>query len=391
MKLSTLTNAKFIASSLKMVLALPVGLALRLRHPCMWIITERPDQARDNGLAFFRYLRKEHPEIDACYVIDGDAPDRVKMAGLGNIVGFNSWRHYVYYCASRMHISAHVGGCAPADAIIVKKLKGLLGFKDVFIPHGVSYGVAEFCLKKYADIDLFICSGKPEYENVLANYGYSKGEVAYTGFPRLDGWYGAKVDPRQIVVMPTWRLYIAQDPSVVFEETQYFKAYQALLNDPRLTCFLVKNDLHLVFYLHNEMQKYVGSFSTDCPNVAIARNDEYDIQELLKSSALLVTDYSSVHFDFAYMEKPVIYFQFDQDEFFSRQYEASGFHAESDGFGPVVYTLNALVDEIEESFKGQFHPAPEYSTRMHDFYQLHDDKNCERVFEAIGRLATKND
>ena len=86
----------------------------------------------------------------------------------------------------------------------------------------------------------------------------------------------------------------------------------------------------------------------------------------------------------------MIYFQFDQDEFFSHQYEASGFRAESDGFGPVAYTLNSLVDEIEESFKDQFHPAPEYSARMHDFYQLHDDKNCERVFESIERLAAND-
>ena len=37
--------------------------------------------------------------------------------------------------------------------------------------------------------DIHRLSGKPEYDNVLANYGYTKDQVAYTGCPRLDGWH----------------------------------------------------------------------------------------------------------------------------------------------------------------------------------------------------------
>ena len=123
-----------------------------------------------------------------------------------------------------------------------------------------------------------------------------------TGFPRLDGWHHIQVNPRQIVLMPTWRLYLAQNPNTVFEETAYFRAYRDLINSPELSNLLIEKDLKLVFYLHHNMRKYVDSFHTDCPNIEVVyRDDTYDIQELLKESALLITDYSSVHFDFAYM------------------------------------------------------------------------------------------
>lgn len=383
MKISSL-NKKNILSSLKFVVVIPAALVARLLRKNVWIITERPTQARDNGYVFFRYLRTVHPECKAYYVIDKTGADYLKIQQYGNIIQFDSWKHYFYYCLSRVHISTHINGCCPNNSPICRRLKYPMGIKDVFLPHGVSYGVSEFCLQKYARQDLFICSGKQEYENVLANYGYKLEEVAYTGFPRLDGWHNITVNPKQIVLMPTWRLYLTQNPETVFEDTAYFKAYQNFICNKELAAFLKENDLKLVFYLHNEMRKYVASFHTDSRNIEIVDSDDkYDIQELLKSSAMLITDYSSVHFDFAYMNKPVIYFQFDQAEFFSRQYEKSNFSAERDGFGPVVYDEESLVQSILEQYDNDFQMQPMYHNRMRAFYQLHDEHNCERVWDTI--------
>ena len=208
--------------------------------------------------------------------------------------------------------------------------------------------------------------------------------MAYTGFPRLDNWKDKKVDYKLIVLMPTWRAYIAQNSSVYFMDTQYFIHYQELLNDDELSDFLENNDIKLIFYLHNEMRKYVNYFKTNNKNIQIAYDDrEYDIQNLLKTAALLITDYSSVHFDFAYMNKPVIYYQFDQKEFYQKQYENSFFSAERNGFGPVAYEKKEVVDEIKKSLKLNFQMEPQFYNKMREFYRIYDDKNCERVYQAI--------
>ncbi len=67
--------------------------------------------------------------------------------------------------------------------------------------------------------------------------------------------------------------------------------------------------------------------------------------EILTDSSLLVTDYSSVFFDFAYMDKPVLYFWFDDENFFA-QYEKGYFNCRKDGFGPVVKTKDGVISFI---------------------------------------------
>ena len=391
MKLSSINSAS-IVSSLKFAVTLPVALVMSLKRKNIWLITERPQQARDNGYCFFKYMRENRPEKDVYYIIDKTSEDYKKIEKFGNVIQYNSLKHYLYYSVSKVHISAHIGGCHPYGGLWCKYARRFLKYKEVFIPHGVSYGVAEFCLKKYARQDLFVCSNVLEYRNVLENYGYSEDEVAYTGFPRLDYWWdNINLKKNQIVLMPTWRAYLAQNVNTVFEETEYFKAYSDLIQSKELSDYLIINNLKLIFYLHHNMRKYVDSFSTECANIEIVSDDAtYDIQELLKNSAMLITDYSSVHFDFAYMNKPVVYYQFDKAEFFDKQYKHSAFSAEEQGFGPVCNDVVDVVKSIVELHEGCFKMPDVYYKRMRDMYKLYDRNNCKRVAEAIESKLEKN-
>ena len=384
-KLSNI-NIHEIVSIIRFAIVLLPALTIRLIKRDIWLVSERKEQARDNGYCFYKYLRISHPEQKVYYLIDKRAKDYKKVESLGNAIQFDSWRHYLFFCVSKIHISAHVGGCCPTNSPICRYLKPILKFKDIFLPHGVSYGVSEFCLAKYAKIDLFITSGRSEYENVLANYGYTKDQVVYTGFPRLDGWHNIHINPKQIVLMPTWRLYLAQNQDTVFTDTTYYRAYRELINSVELAAFLREHKLKLVFYLHHEMRKYVDVFHTDSPDIEVVYRDEtYDIQELLKESALLITDYSSVHFDFAYMGKPVLYYQFDREEFWQKQYTQSSFDASRDGFGPVAFVMEELIENLRQAYDSGFRLTGEYERRMMAFYELRDEHNCDRVYDEIIR------
>ena len=376
--------SRSILETLLLCISTVPALIARRWHRSVWIVSERPDQARDNGFIFFRYMRQMHQDHETYYIIDKSASDYQKVKDLGNIIQYGSPKHYLFFCMSKVHISSHRGGCTPTDARISRLFKRTLHLKYVFLPHGVSYGISEFCLAKYSNIDLFICSGQQEYENVLNNYGYRKEEVAYTGFPRLDIWHDYNVNNKQIVLMPTWRSYLAQNPSCVFENTEYYHTFNELINSSSLDELLHNNEIELIVYLHHEMRKYVDAFSTNAGNIRMVyRDDEYDIQELLKESALLITDYSSVHFDFAYMGKPVIYYQFDREEFFSRQYQEGAFDFLSDGFGPVVLNIDDLISELTKLIEMKFKMEQEYYSRMRRFYRLYDNNNCDRVYNVI--------
>ena len=71
-------------------------------------------------------------------------------------------------------------------------------------------------------------------------------------------------------------------------------------------------------------------------------NYQYNI---IKSS-LLITDYSSVFFDYGYLKKPIIYAHFDYGEYRNNHFEKGYFDYISDGFGPVCQDINCVVNEI---------------------------------------------
>jgi CDP-glycerol glycerophosphotransferase (TagB/SpsB family) len=171
-----------------------------------------------------------------------------------------------------------------------------------------------------------------------------------------------------------------------FLESAYYRQWNQVLMDSRLAAYLDKNNLTVIFYPHYEIQKYLHLFHTASNRIILADFANYDVQTLLKESRLLVTDYSSVFFDFAYMRKPVVYFQFDQNTFFSRHYNRGYFSFQNMGFGPVTEHAEAAVDAMLQSADRDFLPADMYRKRMEDFFPLYEQKNCERIYDAICSL-----
>ena len=89
----------------------PVAAVLRKTNEAyrrVWLVTERGFDARDNAYWFFRYLREQHPQINACYVIDPKSPDYPKVRQLGRTVDWRSLQHYLMYLAADYLISTHV-------------------------------------------------------------------------------------------------------------------------------------------------------------------------------------------------------------------------------------------------------------------------------------------
>ena len=97
-----------------------------------------------------------------------------------------------------------------------------------------------------------------------------------------------------ILVMPTWRQWIAE-PDILnkkessnFSETQYFKRWNDFLSSKELYAMLEKYNKKLVFYPHRNMQKFIKSFyDLNNDRIIIAEFPKYDAHELLKKCSLL--------------------------------------------------------------------------------------------------------
>ena len=342
-----------------------------------WVLHERGTDARDNAYFFYRYLKEKHPEQKIYYIIDKDAPDYHKVAA--DAVHFGSLKNYWAIATAEKIISTHCFFGLPCMNPKLFRFCGL-NRKFYFLQHGITGNFVSQIHFDNTKIKMLFCAAKPEYDYMLRRYSYPEKNLRYTGFARYDTLHNVKTK-KQILIMPTWRMYISDENE--FLASQYYLRWNQFLADPQLAEYLTKNDLTAVFYPHFEAQKYLHRFQPGSDRIVLADFTQFDVQTLLKESILLITDYSSVFFDFGYMRKPLVYFQFDLEEFFSKHYGRGYFSYQEMGFGPVVDNVHAVIDAIEQCADNGFVPTDAYLNRMKTFFPLYDQKNCERIYQCI--------
>ena len=374
--------------------AIPQAWLLRRKRPDLWLICEDENEARDNGFWLYRYIRRAHPEQDCVYAINPSSVDYARVKELGEVIPYGGYKHWVYYLAAHKNISSQKGGKPNAAVCYVLEVFGLLKNKRAFLQHGITVNDVPWLHYDNTKMGLFVCGAKKEYECVRDTFGYPANAVQYLGFARFDGLHDLQVIPDQILVMPTWREWIATptsksqtlDDMSDFTSTEYFQRWNEFLNSPQIAALLEKYRMQMVFYPHRNMQKYLGQFSTASDRIVIADWKRYDVQELLKSSAFLITDYSSIFMDFAYMRKPMLYYQFDEAKFRQGQYGQGYFSYRDDGFGPFCETLEEVTGVLESYMAKGLCSDPVYRRREEEFFPLWDTENCRRNYEAIGQM-----
>lgn len=354
----------------------------------IWLISERGTDARDNGYFFYKYLKEKHPEQIVFYIIKKSSVDAKKIA-TEDIIEPDTFKHFVYFALSRVRISTHAwGGDIPFNDYYKKS-----GFFKhsrkvfIFLKHGIIKDfLPQHCYgEEYPNI--YVCGAKPEYDYVKEKFGYPKGVVQYLGLARFDNLLNTKVK-NQILFMPTFRKWLQKLTPEDFKKEEYYKFWQNVIASPDIIKLLEENDINLIFYPHYEMQPYINLFKTDCHRIIIADFDHFDVQTLLKESKLLVTDFSSVFFDFGYMQKPVIYYQFDREHYIKGHYDFTKgyFSYDDNGFGDVAFDENQLIYSIKKIISNNFILEQKYKNRIDEFFPLKDSENCNRIYRSIINL-----
>lgn len=378
---------------LSLICCLVLSLFFRLskKYRNLWLVCERGYDARDNGYSFFEYLRKNHPDINVLYLIDNSNPqDLKKIKSIGEFVRYGSFRHKLVFILARYLITAHRGTIEPWNYQQYRKYFGFLSEKQkyIFLQHGITKDdVSNVLGRDHTSFDLFITGAKPEYDYIKSTFGYKNHEVVYTGFARFDKFH-TLCTKKKILCMPTWRKKLAWSvpenrKEKLFKQSEYYIRYQSLLNNEELINVLDDYGYELIFYLHPEMQQFIDYFSTTSDKIVIADEKDYDVQALLNESDLLITDYSSVFFDFGYIGKPVMYYQFDSNDFFATHYKRGYFSYDKDGFGPVYTKEYEVLNYLNYLMRMNNQLEDKYSERIKQFFPLRDRNNCERIYQSI--------
>ncbi len=351
----------------------------------IWLVGEVPYKAQDNGYHFFRWMRRTHPRRRAYFVIDADSPDREKLEPLGNIVEHSTRRHIRYsLLASRLVGSHHSEYLfASRDPRVVRRTRGV----RIFLQHGITAGknvVPIYARQSTFELptERFAVASELEQRIVMEDYGYPARQVPITGFARFDALFAAtERPPRSVLVMPTWREVMRTEN---FLSSDYYANWHGFLTDPRLQALLNAHQLEITFLLHPNMRMFADYFQV--PNVRLVRQGEVDAQKLLTSSAVLITDYSSVAWDFSFLNRPVLFFQFDAGQLIGERAPHIDYWTQLPG--PIATTPQRLIALLSEVVDADLTIAPTYRSRAAAFLTYHDQGNCARIYEMITRAWT---
>lgn len=377
-----------IKCTMLLMLSFLPSIAVRARKKNVWLIVERINNAEDNGWIFYQWMKSNHSERHVYFLLD----KRAKNFDCNDkqMIAWGSFKHYVYYLASDIQIKTMFNTARPSQRICCYYEDYLRKpLKFVYLRHGISASGVEHHTYQLQKARIFICGAKPEYDFVKKYAGYPEGYVQYTGFARFDDLLSQQTDGKFVLIMPTWRRYIEDYTCTNEQNTQrfinssYFQHIHSLLSNTELVDFVLSIGYKIKFSIHAQFKKYLHLFKDIDPRIEII-DGKPTVHELLMSTSLLITDYSSVFFDVAYMRKPMIFYQFDYTEFREKHFSEGYFSFERDGMGPVVDTEEALLTTLRSYYDGEkIANKPEYIERCDKFFPIHDNKNCERIYQAV--------
>jgi CDP-ribitol ribitolphosphotransferase len=161
-------------------------------------------------------------------------------------------------------------------------------------------------------------------------FGMSSEDIHPTGFPRTDVFFDKRyveetksstvesypfmnTDKKKIIFAPTYRGKSLKHSSYDFSMLDLERLFEALHED---YIFIFK--WHPAIY--NKMQAGKLNFDISAhPDFFYDLSSERDINDLLLSCDILITDYSSVIFDYVLLDKPIVYFTYDLEEYITKR------------------------------------------------------------------------
>ena len=243
--------------------------------------------------------------------------------------------------------------------------------------------------------DFFISPSKFCTEKFISAFNLKKlgkdNIIVEKGYPRNDYLFNYKKEDidkiKKLLKLPKGKKVILYAPT--FRDNQHTSGvgytYNLGINFDKMQKELSK-DYIILFRTHYFVS---NSFDFSKYEKFIYDVSYYDdINELYIISDLLITDYSSVFFDFANLKKPMIFYMYDLDDY---KNNLRDFYFDLNILpGPIVKQEDDLIKEIKniDNYDELYHDK--YIKFNEKFNYLDDGKSTERVVEVIFNETKKN-
>ncbi len=388
--MAAITQAKMVfAALLSMVLP---------RHSPVWLIGERGGEGmEDNGFALFAWLADNRSDVNPRFVTKKRNLSRLPARLRPDAIAYGSLQHFRLLFRARVAIfTDSTNDIAPFWRLLLFRNHLRRRICAVFLSHGVSalkgpggyYHRAEM-EARHEWADLITASSEQERLLLTGGLGHPPENVVITGLARFDllpPAQGASNGARRILFVPTWRSALDQRGLEAALFSRFYHEVISLLRSPSLRDLLERHDATLEVVLHHRLAFLTPLFAAAaCRTISVSNMRSSPIPDKIIGCDLLITDYSSVAFDAAYMGKPVLLFQFDRDEFFGGK---AAWQSTRDLSlpGPVLTSPEDLVLEISRTAERGWRADEPFEACAETLFSFRDSGSCARTCAAIGKL-----
>ena len=358
----------------------------------MWLYFDSHN-CLDNGYYQFLHDLEKKDGIRRYYVYHADNPKvyEGKFTGKakGALIPFGSRKHKCLMAKADKVLTAFVDQICylPFDPDSYRYYADLFHYEVVYLQHGVMHAKLPnmYSKEKVWQVDKIVTSARFERENLL-KLGYREQDILTCGMPRLDHLHQTEQPKtRRILFAPSWRNDLVttvgkgQTPVEGFYTSAYYEAFSAFLKDERLHRLLEQHDLYLDVQLHPMFICYEDCFlpagSDRIGGVCNANVADY---------LVCITDFSSFMFDFIYLNRPVISYFPDLEQFHAGSHSYNDFYYPiEDGFSLYCQEKDEAIDTLEQLVKADFVLPEKQAGRARDLYYSREAGHMESLYRAL--------
>lgn len=347
----------------------------------------------DNTKYFFEYVNKSHKYIRCIWI----SKDR-RIVEKINKLGYEAYSRYSFKGLwLTMHASAAFETEGSQDiplycalrktkifqlwhGIGVKKCKWLVNkhaskAKPWETHHELSYWMAtsKFYIDVYMNLNLFKI---PLTRDQFSITGSARNDTFVTK-PKssfIRKFQANHPNSKLILYMPTHRNFGECNEKIMSIET--LKEVNEVLK---------RHDCYMLFKPHfHEMKNYIH-VQSEMSNIILGLGDEFeDPYEYLHACDLLISDYSSVLYDFICSGNPIIYFPYDLEDY-EKNDAGLEKHYYTIKLGPMCYSWHEVMKTTFELIENDTWKEQREQGRKF-IHQFNDGKNCERIFYAVTEI-----
>lgn len=217
-----------------------------------------------------------------------------------------------------------------------------------------------------------------KFEKTMLEYGYPRNDILYNGDENLINKIKSKInipkDKKVILYAPTWR------DDQFYERGKY--KFELNLNLEKMRQEL-SDEYIIILRLHYHVASVLDV--SEFKGFAYDLSNYDDIAELYLISDILITDYSSVFFDYANLRRPMLFYTYDLENYRDK-IRGLYFDIETEVPGPLLRTTDQVIHAVQNIESIQSEYSDKYDKFYKRFCEWEDGKASENVVREVFKI-----